>query len=800
MKRRAPPPADDPVAAVRQIVADPDGIVWFGVKHYSPASALHVRRLIHERRPVAVLVEGPDDATDLIDWLVHPDTAPPVTILSSWVDRKNKLGRNGELSASPDIPARYRGWWPFVAFGPEYAALSAGREIGAHLQFIDASLKAQLPTMQQPERQPNHRELGESAYVQALARRSGFADFEQTWMARLEAGSATLTAEAFRQQVLTFAWCARNVGSGPVDEGTNLRERHMRWWVERVRKDHPSGEIVVVTGAYHAVALPFVTPKKAPGKPDRDTQTLLCAHSYPALARLTGQQPAWGEHVHQAAREGSERPHNTAALHLLVEASWRAREAGAPVGTADVVGAVTMAEELARLRRMAEVGPHEVIDAVTSAFVKGERGSAGDAVLAAAQAVLVGRRMGHVAEGAGRPPLIDDYLTQAKSFRLDLSGAEKVVRCDFHKDPRHRRKSAFLHACRILDVPMFAEVDDTDAPYKGPNLAEGADTHLTTETWAVRWREDVDDRLVEISDRGPTIAEAAADTLQEALERAGTDVQRVARTLLEVAQARATGMLGRTVERLRAAAAVDGALDHLVEALEDVLLLQSYQDALETVGDRALGETARDLFTRTCLRLPAAGRVADEEAPAMVARLQTLARVAVSTGLPTPPDRALLVDRLSEVAGDIDSQPLVRGASAGLLHALGALDEAAVSGALVGYLDGPVERVLRGGAFLEGVLRVQRSLFLASHRLLGVVTDVLVRLDDEAFARVLPDLRRAFAVFIPAELERIGAEVVVHLSGDDEPSAAPQVSAKEASVAVEIDARVRDLLADWLRS
>ena len=161
------PDPDDPLGAVDQILADP-GFVWFGVKHYSPACALHVRRTILEREPVAVLIEGPDDANELIPWMVHADTRPPFTVLSSWVDKRNKLGRNGELSAAPDVPARYRGWWPFVSHGPEYAAVRAGHEVGARVAFIDASLKAQLPTMHGAERQPNDRDLGESAYVKAL--------------------------------------------------------------------------------------------------------------------------------------------------------------------------------------------------------------------------------------------------------------------------------------------------------------------------------------------------------------------------------------------------------------------------------------------------------------------------------------------------------------------------------------------------------------------------------------------------------------------------------------------------------
>jgi hypothetical protein len=39
---------------------------------------------------------------------------------------KNELGRNGVLSPAEDVPARYRGWWPFPDSAPSWPALRAG--------------------------------------------------------------------------------------------------------------------------------------------------------------------------------------------------------------------------------------------------------------------------------------------------------------------------------------------------------------------------------------------------------------------------------------------------------------------------------------------------------------------------------------------------------------------------------------------------------------------------------------------------------------------------------------------------
>ena len=203
---------------------------------------------IRRQRPAAVLIEGPDDATALVDWIAHPDTEPPLTLLSSWVDKSNKLGQNGVLTPSPDLPVRYRGWWPLVAHGPEYAALCAGVDVGAEVRFIDASLKAVLPTLRRAEAVTSDRDLAESDYVAALVQAAGHPTFEHLWEARFETPAFQSSTEAFRRAVLLFAWCARHVGEGEISPAIAAREAHMRAWVDRVRKDHPGGELMVVVG------------------------------------------------------------------------------------------------------------------------------------------------------------------------------------------------------------------------------------------------------------------------------------------------------------------------------------------------------------------------------------------------------------------------------------------------------------------------------------------------------------------------------------------------------------------------
>src|SRR4051812_35693451 len=111
------------------------------IRHHSPAAALQVGRLIRERRPQVVLIEGPADATPLIEQLLDSATVPPVALYT--------YQRRGE-----DVRAAF---FPFCAYSPEYVAMQAGREVGAELRFCDlpaSEMLGRADTEESPTPQP----------------------------------------------------------------------------------------------------------------------------------------------------------------------------------------------------------------------------------------------------------------------------------------------------------------------------------------------------------------------------------------------------------------------------------------------------------------------------------------------------------------------------------------------------------------------------------------------------------------------------------------------------------------------
>src|SRR5262245_52343098 len=82
-------------------------VVFFPVRHHSPACARLVTRLIRELRPAAVLIEGPSDFNPRIGELML-DHEPPLAIYSYFTTEDD---------------ARFGAFYPFCDFSPEWAAL-----------------------------------------------------------------------------------------------------------------------------------------------------------------------------------------------------------------------------------------------------------------------------------------------------------------------------------------------------------------------------------------------------------------------------------------------------------------------------------------------------------------------------------------------------------------------------------------------------------------------------------------------------------------------------------------------------
>ena len=104
-------------------------VLYYPVRHHSPACAWHLERAMERYRPELVLVEGPENANDLISILANPETRAPVALYYAYRDDAGLLREGVEEGEAPP-PESDACYYPFLDQSPELAALR--RDSGGH--------------------------------------------------------------------------------------------------------------------------------------------------------------------------------------------------------------------------------------------------------------------------------------------------------------------------------------------------------------------------------------------------------------------------------------------------------------------------------------------------------------------------------------------------------------------------------------------------------------------------------------------------------------------------------------------
>jgi hypothetical protein len=846
---RVPDRLRSAMAAVGRL-RDERGIHFAPVRHHSPACAVAVRAAIEELRPAAVLIEGPEEFTRLVPDLLHEATRPPVAVLS--------LGGSGAVPGTRDgdggQDGEGAGFYPLASFSPEWVALRAGHDVGAELAFIDRSFGERSAEERAASADDggngtsddvgrsgtarpdpfartlmSERYLAHSEAVAALARRLGCRDHDEVWDQLFEArASAELTdwRTVFDD---VFAWSALArldyeesvlAAEGSLDREARMAAR-IGEAVARLAGGSIGGSIgggadttrpvLVVTGAFHTLALVEALSGAPEGAPVRDRQpeggfgpvaqdeAWLVRYDHERLDGLRGYgagmpSPGYYERLHGAhlreLRAATEPvgagPVGARALvtEVLVDIARGAAERGHAVSLPQVSAAAESAVRLAELRERAFPCRTDLLDAVRSCYVQDDGGVGGPGEperplgLAIAE-VFGGRSLGDVPPGSASPPLVRDVRERVRAVRLVVDDSvPRTARLDARRTASHRAKRQVLALLDFIGAGFGQLVS-------GPDHVAGRGLGLITEEWQYCWTPLVEARLVELVHLGATLDAVAAARLYEAEARlAGTGTgtgagsASVAAAARLVAQTLVIGMgahLARIVSLLRGTLDTDRDLDSVVTGARQLLGLWNARVELgaEEQASELLDLVSQALATAAYLVSDLGKARAEDEDAAIgtLVSLRALLRDATAAGdAPgiSGPERdgqgvgaaarTAVVRELTRLRDGHDTAPAVAGA----LLALGFTDGEVPDDVLVTRVRG----ALTAGAdpstavrFLGGVMRAAPDLILHTPEMFDAVDEALRALDGDAFLAVLPDLRRAFTWLRPTETHRLAKRV-----------------------------------------
>lgn len=690
-----------------------------GIRHHGPGSAANVQQFLENLRPDIVLVEGPPEADEILQWADHEELQPPVAIL---------------VYQSDDIKRSV--FYPFAEFSPEWQAIRYAKRNHIPVRFMDLPVAHSFALKHegQPKEETNADErLPHPMETMALA--AGFPDHERWWEHTFEHRRKN---EQVFDAIGEVMQAMRASDPSRHDREEQLREASMRRIIRQAEKENYKA-IAVVCGAWHAPALTDMPPQKADtellkGLPKVKTECTWTPWSYNRLSYRSGygagiHSPGWYEHVwHHPDDDGSRWMANVARLF---------RENNMDTSVAHVIESVRLAESLAALRGLPKAGLEELNEATVSVLCMGESVM----MKLIGEQLIVRNKMGQVPSAIPKPPLQVDIEKHQKQLRLPASADWKDYLLDLRKE-NDLERSVFLHRLQLLGIEW---AERSEAGGKG----------TFKEQWRLQWDPAYTIEIIEKGVWGNTVAEAAARFVIAEAEGMGS-LPKVSQLLSATIPAELPDAVETLIRMLNNLSAASSDVMQLMEVIPPLVSISRYGNVRKT--DAAMvTDIATGIITRICISLPnACNSISDDAAQTL---LELLYRMNDSVNLlQQPVTTAEWQQMLRMVANGRQTAPVLAGYSTRLLVDAQLLTE----GPLVQAFNFAMSRATApaiAAAWLEGFLKGSGTLLLLDPQLWHVVNNWVATLDENNFNQVLPLLRRTFAHFTHAERRKLGEKV-----------------------------------------
>ena len=216
----------------------------FGIRHHGPGSTKTLLKALEQLQPDCILIEGPQDAEDMLEFITDEAMIPPVAMLI--YNTKN---------------LKQAAYLPFTSFSPEWQAARFGllNEIPVHFMDLPMSINFALDQQAKENIQLKVMEEIPNADLKAiskdplgyLARLAGYKDGERWWETHFEQEANDIVVF---DTILDLMGMLREEVKGKESSRTLLREAFMR---KTIRQNIKAGyqNIAVVCGAWHGPVL-----------------------------------------------------------------------------------------------------------------------------------------------------------------------------------------------------------------------------------------------------------------------------------------------------------------------------------------------------------------------------------------------------------------------------------------------------------------------------------------------------------------------------------------------------------------
>ena len=695
-----------------------------GIRHHGPGSAALLRKALDVLDPACVLVEGPPEGDELIQYIADPDLKPPVAML---------------LHASDE--ASLASFMPFAEFSPEWQAIHWALKHEQPVRFIDwpaaISLALQKAARDNPESVPPQ---PRADALDLLASAAGYEDGETFWNGLIEqrgaSGQEALSVFASIETAMTEARTQEGLSPQSPDEvlRNNQREAFMRTNIRATLKE-VEGNIAVVTGAWHISGLRQAT-KPADdralikGLPRLKVEATWVPWTDSRLSAFSGYgagviSPGWYRHLWSLYTRKKLPSAEEFASAWQSRTAFKLREEGYSAPTASAIEATRLALGLAALRDLPMPGIAEMREASLAAMCDGN-----PLPLAMLERKLyIGELVGEIGERVPQNPLARDLTEWQRKTRLKRQDLELEIKLDLRSDAG-LLKSTLLHRLNLINVPWGKLVD----------AQAGRGTFR--EVWVIEWEPGYSVSLAEALVYGVTIEQAAGNaTLKKARET--TSITELASLIQRALVSDLPETAASCIEQLQAVAVNSSDITDLMKAVSPLVRVLRYGTA------RRLPEDAlRSLILSISVEINAGVRMGSRRLDEETTAARIAAMEAYDEALRLFGDDSLTSSWRNELGKVVDDDQVtssIAGLSLRRLHDVVAWEPERVAAEFSRHTSSRQPK--ESGAFLEGFLRGGSEVLLQDEPLLQLLDAWLCELSETDFTDSLPLLRRSMSSF-----------------------------------------------------